>query len=317
MTPVRVILAGYGAVGRSFHALVASTRKDVRIVAIARRAGTAADPAGLAVDPPFVSGRDAESLVRDVEADVLVEALPTNLKTGEPGTSLIRASLSRGLHVVVADKGPMARAYGELSQLAREKGRELRHEATVGGAIPIFHLLQRGFAGNPVRRIDGILNGTSNFILTRMLEDGLDFGPALEEARELGYAEADPTNDVDGFDAAAKLTILANSALGLDLTFDKVEREGIRGVTGSAVRLAREEGYAIRLIASVDARSGEAAVRPRLVASDSPLNVGGVENVLRVETQHGGAFAIRGAGAGGPQTATAVLSDVLALRRSE
>lgn len=284
-------------------------------MAIARKSGSAVDPRGLPFDAPLTAALPPEDVVREVEADILVEVLPTNLKTGEPGTTVIRRAIERGLHVVTADKGPMARAYGELKQLAQRRGVELRCEATVAGAIPVFHLAERGFAGNPIRRIDGILNGTSNFILTRMLEDGCDFAPALEEARELGYAEADPTNDVDGWDAAAKLTILANAALGFDLTLDKVEREGIRGITGSAVRLAKEDGYAIRLIASVDADTREATVRPRLVPADSALNVGGVLNVLQLQTRHGGTFAIRGAGAGGPETATAILSDVLAVRR--
>lgn len=315
MPPTRVLLAGYGAVGRAFHDLALRTHPDVRVVAVARSKGAAVDAKGLPLDPPLTRGVAPLELLNEVEADVLVEAIPTNLRTGEPGLSLIRAAFERGLDVVSADKGPIARDLKGLRELAARSGRRLRFEATVAGAIPTLNLVEHGFRGNPVVRVDGILNGTSNFILTRMLEDGLDYAPALEEARELGYAEADPTNDVDGWDAGAKLVILANAVLGLDLSLEKVEREGIREITGAAVRLAKEEGYAIRLIASVDRKTGVASVRPRLVPEASSLNVGGVLNVLRYETAHGGRFTISGRGAGGPETATAVLSDVLALAK--
>lgn len=159
-------------------------------------------------------------------------------------------------------------------------------------------------------RVDGILNGTSNFILTRMAEEGLGFEPALDEARELGYAEADPSADVDGHDAAAKVVILANHVLGRNLHLGDVATTGIRSVSGAAMRLARERGYAIRLVASVGL-DGPAEVAPKLVPRSSELNVNGTLNVVRYTTEHAGAFTLVGKGAGGRETATAVLSDVI------
>lgn len=309
---IRVILAGYGQVGRNFHALALKAVPRVKVVAVARSSGAAADTKGLPLDPQLAPGRSVDDLLATVDADVFVEAMPTNLRTGEPGLRLIETALGRGLHAVVADKGPLVHGFKRLRDRAQRHGRALRFEATVGGAIPTLNLVEHGFSGNPVERIDGILNGTSNFILTRMLEEGMDFAAALEEARELGYAEADPSNDVDGTDAGAKLTILANAVLDRGVRLDEVAISGIRDITAGAMRIAREEGYAIRLVASVDRSKGRATVRPRLVERGDPLDVGGALNVIRYQTLFGGAFTITGRGAGGPETATAVLSDVLA-----
>ena len=319
----RILLAGHGAVGKAFHELILEEQPRLakllggeapRVVGVLRRSGAWLDEKGVPVGGTLLAKRQqlnfAEALEK-VAPDVLVELTPSNLQTGEPGAAHIRAALERGIPVVTANKGPLLRHYAALTQLAREKGVAFRFEGTVGGSIPVMNLHEFCLPGNPVLRVDGILNGTSNYILTRMAEEGLGFEEALKEAQELGYAEADPTADVEGHDAAAKLCILANAVLGVPVTFEDVRREGIRSISAAAIRLAAKEGYAIRLIASVDGESGSASVAPRLVAKGSALDVRGTLNVARFTTKHAGAFTISGKGAGGRETATAVLSDLL------
>lgn len=325
----RILLAGHGSVGKAFHELVVSEAPRLarilgeapRVVGVVRRAGAWLDEAGVAPGGTLLAKRQSLGVVEaldKVRPDVFVELTPSNLMTGEPGNGHIRAALERGIPVVTANKGPLVRHHAALTRLALEKNVPFRFEGTVAGSIPALNLHEFCLPGNPVTRVDGILNGTSNYILTRMAEEGLGFDEALKEAQELGYAEADPTYDVQGHDAAAKLVILANHVLGLKTTFEDVQREGIERISAAAIRLAAKEGYAIRLIASVDAATGTASVAPRLVPHASSLNVRGSLNVVRYTTAHAGAFTISGKGAGGRETATAVLSDllhVLAARR--
>lgn len=318
----RILLAGYGNVGKAFHELLdeeaprlkALLGEAPRVVGIVRRGGAWVDEAGVPPGATLLAKRHPLGVLEALDRlrpDALVELTPSNLQTGEPGAGHVRAALERGIPVVTANKGPLLRHHASLTRLASEKGVPFRFEGTVGGSIPVLNLHEFCLPGNPVTRIDGILNGTSNYILTRMAEEGLGFAEALQEAQELGYAEADPTADVAGHDAAAKLVILANHVLGLGLAFEDVRREGIQSISAAAIRLADKEGYAIRLIASVDAKTRRASVAPRLVPKDSSLNVRGSLNVIRYTTQHAGAFTISGKGAGGRETATAVLSDLV------
>ncbi|HUR68295.1 MAG TPA: homoserine dehydrogenase [Candidatus Thermoplasmatota archaeon] len=309
----RILLAGHGSVGKAFHELAIESGVG-KVVGVVRRAGAWLDEAGVAPGGTLLAKRQHVSVVEALDKlrpDVFVELTPSNLQTGEPGAAHIRAALERGIPVVTANKGPLLRHFDALTSLAREKRTPFRFEGTVGGSIPVMNLHEFALVGNPVTRVDGILNGTSNYILTRMAEEGLGFDEALKEAQELGYAEADPTADVGGHDAAAKLCILANAVLGVPVKFEDVGREGIQSITAAAIRLAEKEGYAIRLIASVDAATKKASVAPRLVPHASTLNVRGTLNVVRFTTKYAGAFTISGKGAGGKETATAVLSDVL------
>lgn len=319
----RVLLMGYGSVGRAFHDLLLKEQPRLaaklggeapKVVGVLRRSGAWLDEAGVPYGGTLLAKRQTLGFMEAVDKvrpDVLVELTPSDLSTGEPGYGHIRAALQRGIPVVTANKGPLVRHYAELMALSKETGTPLRFEGTVAGSIPTLNLHEFCLPGNPVTRVDGILNGTSNYILTRMDEEGLGFEEALKEAQELGYAEADPTYDVEGHDAAAKIVILANHVLGIPLKFEEVQLEGIRAITSSAIRLASREGYAIRLIGSVDARTGKASVAPRLVPKESGLNVSGTLNVVRFTTTHAGAFTFSGHGAGGPETATAVLSDLV------
>lgn len=318
---VRVLLAGYGTVGRTLHRILEERAADLardhhvrfRVVGIARRDRVAASETGFDFGSPnqlpWKSGTLFD-LMGEVKGDVLVEATPTDLAKGQPGLGHARAALRENMPVVLANKGPLVVAYKELTERAEKAGVPLRFEATVAGCIPTFNAVRHAFAGNPVSRIEGILNGTTNFILTRMLEERREFEDALREAQSLGYAEANPTNDVDGLDAAAKIIILGNALLGLDLSMDKVETAGIRSVSRQAVEVAANRGFKVKLVAEVD-RQGKARVGPRLVPRGSTLDVSGALNAVRFSTELAGPVTHIGPGAGGGPTAAAVLSDLL------
>lgn len=322
---IRLAFAGYGTVGKALHRII-EERNDAferdegfrfRVVAVARRDRYIVDADGLATATirtgSWTSG-DAIAMLGECEADVLMEMSPTDLDTAQPALGHCRYAFREGMHVVLANKGPVVRAPDELHQRAADAGVQVRHEATVAGCIPTLSTARHGFAGDTVRRIEGVLNGTTNFILTRMAEEGSDLDQALREAQSLGYAEADPTNDLDGFDAAAKVVILANSVLGREITMDDVEVRGIRDITRQAVELAKAHGYRIRLIAEAD-REGIARVGPRLVPAGSSLDVKGALNAVRFTTDLAGHVTLTGAGAGGMETAAAMLSDLMGLAR--
>jgi len=193
-------------------------------------------------------------------------------------------------------------------QLARETGGMLLYEATVAGAIPVFNLVRSTLRGNKIESVSGILNGTANYILSRMSSEKMSFEGALKEAQELGYAEADPSYDVDGIDAAIKLVILVNSLLGVECRFKDVSIQGIRQVTPEAIELAEKDGYVIKHIAS---SSDCLEVAPRLIKKTSPFAVGGSLNVVRLKTDLIGDLTLVGKGAGGIETASSVLNDIL------
>jgi len=203
------------------------------------------------VGRPGMTGMD---LLGQVEADVLLEASPLNLETGQPGLSCIRAALSRGMHVVTANKGPLVLAYQELMALARSNRMEIRFGATVGGGLPAVNIGQRDLAGASIHRLEGILNLTTHYILSQM-SDGVPFEDALVQAQEEGHAEADPRLDVEGWDAAAKLVILANAVLDHSTALAEVEVTGITGVTYEDICRARAERQIIKLLASAEQQS--------------------------------------------------------------
>lgn len=322
MRTLRLLMAGHGTVGKAFLELMGREREtmqasglDLQVVGVATSRGSWVDENGLdpaALVPKKLQPTGVEDLIGSTRADLFVEVTPTDLKTGGPALGYIRSALAAGMHVVTANKGPVVVAHRELMEMAKEKGVSLRYEATVGASIPVLNLYQECLRGDHVQRIDGVLNGTSNYILSRMGEEGLEFQEALEEAQALGYAEADPSADVDGHDAAAKLVIMANTFLDAGLSLDDVSVTGIRNVTGEAVQLAHRQGYALRLIATLRA-GGEPVVAPRMVPESSTLNVPGTLNVVRLQRRYAGPVTVSGRGAGGMETAAAVLSDVLAI----
>jgi homoserine dehydrogenase len=257
---------------------------------------------------------DPHLITREAPVDVVVELLGGM----EPARALILEAIGRGKPVVTANKALLAEDGNTLFAAAKQKGVAIAFEASVAGGIPILRVLREGLAGNRIEGLAGIVNGTSNYILTQMAERGLDFAAALAEAQEQGYAEANPAFDVDGIDAAHKLTILASLAFGIPLSFPGVATMGIRDVTARDITLAQELGYRIKPLAIAKRGAGriELRVHPTLVPADHLLaRVDGVLNSIIVQSDAVGATGYYGRGAGGDATASAVVADLLEIAR--
>ncbi|MCX9011935.1 MAG: homoserine dehydrogenase [Candidatus Methanoperedens sp.] len=331
MKTVRLSIIGFGAVGQGVAQSILSKHDylhkhgiDLRVVGISDSGGCEVDTGGIDLKKVIArkkqtgtvaadSERDFD-LISDVEHDIVVEATPTNIKDGEPGLGNMLSAFQSGKHVVTSNKGPLALCFAELKEAAEDNGVLFRYEATVGGAIPIFNLIHEALAGNKVIGIEGILNGTTNYILTRMAEERLPYELVLKEAQELGIAEADPTYDVEGIDSACKLVILANSIFGQCATYRDVDVTGITKITPEALELASKNNYVIKLIC--EASDGRLIVAPRLVPKRHPLSVGGTLNVASILTDLAGRITISGKGAGSIETASSILSDILYVARN-
>jgi len=311
---MRLAVIGAGAVGSSVAELAADYGHTVTAYADSRSA--AVDPDGIDVDAA-VERKQTDGIVGDDDPataltgayDVLVEATPTTLGDAQPGFGHVEAALETDRHVVLANKGPVAERYADVRELERRSAGTVRFEATVGGAMPVLSTIE-DFDPEHITAVRGVLNGTANFILSRMAAEGLDYEHVLAEAQDLGVAEADPTFDVDGTDAALKGVIVANvlSADGTEYALEDANIEGIQDIAGSALELAAEDGHTVRLIAEVI--EGAVRVGPRLVPEHAPLAPTGTRNIVQLETEHAGRLNISGRGAGGPETASAVLADV-------
>ncbi len=268
--------------------------------------------------PEGEKGWDSLKSIRESNADIVIEVTYTDIETGEPALSHIRAALRCKKHVVTTNKGPIALAYRELSELARENGVFLRFEGTVLSGTPSLNLGLEALAGAEIREIRGILNGTTNYILTEMSK-GISYQAALKEAQRLGYAEAKPDADVEGWDALAKITILANALMGGDVKVADVERQGITGLDISDIEEAEREGKRWKLIARAG-REGDkvrAQVGPeKLSREDFLAHVGGVVNALVLDTDALGEVTVIGPGAGGREAGFALLSDMLSIHRA-
>ncbi len=310
---MRLAVLGAGAVGSAVAELAGEYGHTV--TALADSQSAAVDPEGIDTERALdrkreegvVGDGDPEHAV-DGSYDALVEVTPTTLGDAEPGFGHLRAALERDRHVVLANKGPVAERYGEVRDLAADSEGSIRFEATVGGAIPVLSTIEE-FGPDQVTAVRGVLNGTANFILSRMASEGLGYDHVLAEAQDLGVAEADPTFDVEGTDAALKCVIVANVlANGRELSLEDAVVEGIHKLPTSALDLAQEEGRTIRLIGEVE--NGSARVGPRLVPDDSAMAVSGTRNIVQFETTHAGSLYTSGRGAGGPETASAIFADI-------
>ena len=309
---MRLAVLGAGAVGSAVAELAGEHGHEV--VALADSTSAVVDPDGVdvagALDRKGTEGHvgddDPEDALR-AEYDALVEATPTTLGDAQPGFRHAEVALEVDRHVVLANKGPVAERYEELMALADESAGAVRFEATVGGAIPVLSTIE-DLDPEQVTAVRGVLNGTANFVLSRMAAEGLGYEHVLAEAQDLGVAEADPSFDVDGTDAALKCVILANVLSGGGFALDDADVEGIRDIPGSALDLAAEDGRTVRLIG--EATRDGIRVGPRLVPEHGTLAVSGTRNIVQVETRHAGRLNVSGRGAGGPETATAVLADV-------
>ncbi len=276
---------------------------------------------GKRIDQYLGKGRPAEildplDLIEKCEADIIAELTYTDIKTGEPATSYIKKAFRSGKHVVTSNKGPAALHYHELKKMADNNNLSFRIEGTVMSGTPVFSLFETGLAGNDIREVKGILNGTTNFILTKMEQDNMDYADALKLAQKLGYAEADPTADVEGYDAVAKIVILANVLLRGNLSPGEVRREGISALSKDQVLAAKAEGFRYKLIAQARRAGGriEAAVSPQKLPLSDPLaGIMGAHNALTFDLDLMGRITIQGAGAGKIETGYSILSDILAI----
>ena len=329
-------MVGYGVVGKGITTILARRYaekiKDYRfspkIVAIADIDGAVINPRGLSPekleaikqqgfpiskDPDFGHpGISALDVIESVEAEVVVEVTPVNIKDAEPALSHITKAFKTGKHVVTTNKGPLALAMPALTELAEYNNVCFRFSGTVGGGTPMLEFAKRCLAGDKITAIKGILNGTTNYILTEMSQNRITFQEALANAQKLGYAEREPSMDIDGFDTACKVAILANWIMNRKITLKDVDRTGIRNVSLKTLDEASTRGNTIKLIGSIDGDG--ATVKPTEIPKNSALCVSGVLNAVTFFTEFAGEQTLVGRGAGGMETASAVLRDLLDIR---
>jgi homoserine dehydrogenase len=333
---MRIVMLGFGVVARSFAEVVMSEGPKLakeyglkpKVVGIVDSHGAALDGGGLDLRKALESkraggtlagladayheGMDGVHAVRETECEVVVETTPTEIMKGEPGLRHVKAAMMCGRHVVCTNKGPLALAMPALIELAQHNGVVLKFSGTVGGGTPVLDFAKKCLEGSEIRGIRGILNGTSNYILTRMSSEGASMKDALAEAQRLGYAEADPTYDIEGLDTACKLVITSNYVLGTSLSIKDVDIRGITRVSSSDIAEAAARGETIKLIGSVSSR---AKVSPESIKLTHPLNVSGTFNAISFDTHPSGEVTLVGKGAGGPETATSVVRDLIEIRR--
>ncbi|MGW0966321.1 homoserine dehydrogenase [Streptomyces sp. NPDC002516] len=320
--PLKVALLGCGVVGSEVARIMTTHADD-----LTARIGAPVELAGVAVrrpskvregiDPALVT-TDATALVKRGDIDVVVEVIGGI----EPARSLITTAFEHGASVVSANKALLAQDGAALHAAAEEHGRDLYYEAAVAGAIPLIRPLRESLAGDKINRVMGIVNGTTNFILDKMDSTGAGYQEALDEATALGYAEADPTADVEAFDAAAKAAILAGIAFHTRVRLDDVYREGMTEVTAADFASAKGMGCTIKLLAlcerAADGGSVTARVHPAMIPLTHPLaSVRGAYNAVFVESEAAGQLMFYGPGAGGAPTASAVLGDLVAVCRNK
>ncbi len=337
---MRIILVGFGTVGQGFVQILRDKGAELAsryhlhplVVGVATRSkGVLYHPNGLVLSEllaaaetgtfdayPSSAGltRDfsIEELISRANADVMVEVTHSNLETGQPAADYCLAALKSRKHVIVANKGVVALHYKAIAQAAAEVQKQFRYEGTVMAGTPSISLAREALAGATLQSARGILNGTTNYMLTRM-EEGATYAEALAEAQRLGYAEADPTADVGGWDAAGKALILANAIFGGSLTMQDLTVEGITGLTPAHIAEARQHGECYRLIAEVSAAGG--SVRPVRLPLNHPLaGVKGAVNAITYSTDLLGDVTLIGPGAGRLQTGFAILADLLAIYRN-
>ena len=327
---IKVCLIGYGNVGKSFIKLLLEKQQffrknlnlEIKLIAIFEYNGALINQTGLNL-LEIINYKNKFSelaywkkevtfkeVIPNLDVDIIIEATPTNVDTGEPGLSHIVTALNYKKDVISSNKGPFYLAYDIIMKLAQEKGCNVGFEATVASCVPIISI-SKILVGNYITGIKAILNGTSNYILSRMTAENIDFTSALKEAQELGYAEAMPNLDIDGYDAAGKLVILANHLLGWSKSINDVKIKGISKITPHAIELAKSEGLVIKPLAV--AENNRLIVEPRLIEKDSPLNINGTLNVIELNTEYAGPIVLIGRGAGGFEAASAMINDLLTI----
>ena len=331
---MRIVLCGFGVVAQSFAKLLESRSSDLysryglkpRIVGVFDSKGCVYKNSGLDLKKlinakkrtdsvrgydnsiPQISGLN---MIKNLDADVLIETTASNYKDAEPGMSHIIMAMKSKMHVISVNKGPLALAFPSLMELATFNQVLLRFSGTVGGGTPILDYAKNSLRGERIVSFQGILNGTTNYILTNM-GNGMSFNEALTDAQNKGYVEADESLDLDGFDAAAKLVILANWIMGMKVTMPDIIRKGIRGVSTDDIKNAEQNSSSIKLIASCDK---EVKVSPIEIKKNNPLCVDGTLNAISFTSEHSGTQTIIGRGAGGIETASSILRDLIDIRK--
>jgi len=331
---MRIILCGFGVVAQSFSQLLESRTNDLyskfglkpRIVGVFDSKGCAYDEAGLDLkklnkikkQSGTVRAYDKSTkqmsgmnIIQNLDADVLIETTASNYKDAEPGMSHIISAMKKKMHVISVNKGPLALAFPSLMELATYNQVMLRFSGTVGGGTPILDYAKNSLRGERILSFQGILNGTTNYILTNMA-NGMSFDDALKDAKSKGYVEADESLDLDGLDAAAKLVILANWIMGMKVTMPDIIKKGIRKVNTNDIKNAQKRDCAVKLIASCDK---ELKVSPIEININDPLCVNGTLNAISFTSEHSGTQTIIGRGAGGIETASAILRDLIDIRK--
>ena len=330
---MRIILCGFGVVGQSLVRLFESRTDDLyakyglkpRVVAVFDSKGSAIDPSGLEfgklVDVKRHKGTvgsydtkktvSSSDIIKNVSADVLIETTASNYHDAEPGMSHIISAMKQGLHVITVNKGPLALAFPSLLEIAAYNRVKFKFSGTVGGGTPILDYAKNSLRGERIVSFAGILNGTTNYILSNMAT-GLSFKDALSDAKERGYVEADESLDLDGLDAAAKLVILANWIMGMKVTMPNILCTGIRNVSSTSIKKAAKKNCVIKLVASCNK---DLTVRPTEIPNSDPLCVDGTLNAISFTSEHSGTQTIIGRGAGGIETASSILRDLLDIRK--
>lgn len=321
---MKIAIIGFGTVGQGVAELLVAKKAEIerkignfKVVAIADLTGSIWGEFKLEDAIEFrrekgrlPSDRSAKEIAEEEDYDVMIEATTTRLDEG--GIAYMRTALKKGASVVTSNKS-IAFDFQGLMRLAESKNAKLMYEATVGGVMPIIRLLNSYLAPCEILGVRGILNGTCNYILTRMEEEKLPYNQILSEAKEMGIAEANPKADVEGIDAGIKLVILANT-LGIPAKFEDIDIVGITKITPQAFEVAMQKGYTIRLIAEASKKS--LRVSPRLVPLNSPLAIKGTMNAAMIKTDTAGDIFVAGRGAGKFETATAIISDLYELVRT-
>ncbi len=333
---MRIILIGFGTLGQSLARTLIKDRDwlvknygfDPQITAIVDSQGSCRDDNGLNLELALkvkerygtvqrYSGKSkrktsSSRIISETEAEAVVETTPSNFKTAEPGLTNIKRSLAARKHVVTANKGPLALAMAALLELADHMKLQLRFSATVGGGTPFLSFASKCLPGERILGVHGILNGTTNYILTRMDESSLSFQKALAEAQEKGYAEKNPANDLEGLDTAAKIVIIANWVLKRRISLKDLEITGISKIKSGDVLKARASGTRVKLVGRLS-HSG-ASVKPENLQTTDPICVPETLNALTFSTEHAGDVTLIGHGAGGEQTASAIIRDLVDIR---
>ena len=331
---MRIILCGFGVVAQSLVKLFNSRSEDLyakyglkpRVVGVFDSKGSAVDQAGLDLErlievkkrfgtvKNYANTKNSMhgiDMIKNLDADVVIETTASNYKDAEPGMSHIVTAMKSRMHVISVNKGPLALAFPSLMELATYNQVIFKFSGTVGGGTPILDYAKNSLRGERITSFSGILNGTTNYILTNMA-NGLSFETALKDAKDKGYVEADESLDLDGLDAAAKLVILANWVMDMKVTMPDINCKGIRKVTTEDIQKAKKNNCAIKLIASCNK---ELIVEPKEVSTDDPLCVNGTLNAIAFTSEHSGTQTIIGKGAGGIETASSILRDLLDIRQ--